>query len=97
MDVDGDLVHRLHELRRAEADRRALLPRGRGGGVVHAAGRGRDPPGRSARAAALVDGAADEALHAAVHGRAAGPDPRITASIPPGAGEPRRLPPARGF
>lgn len=81
VDVDGHLVHRLHDVRRAEADG-PLVPRPRGGGgVVHAAGRRRDPPGRSARAA-LVDGAADEALHAAQHGRAARPDPRITWSIP---------------
>lgn len=81
MDVDGHLVHRLHDVRRAEADR-PLVRRPRGGGVVHAAGRRRDPPGRSARAALVDDAAADEAVHAAQHGRAARPDPRITASIP---------------
>ena len=95
VDVDGDLVHRLHDFGRAEADR-PLLPRPRGGGgVVHAPGRRRDPPGRSARAA-LVDGAADEALHAAVHGRAARPDPRITPSIPGLASELRPLLPTLG-
>lgn len=89
VDVNGHLVHRLHHVRRPEADPQPLSRRSprarlrlrRGG--VQPPRRRRHPLGRCTRA--VLDAAADEAPHAAeLPGRPRRADPRITAWIPAG-------------
>jgi hypothetical protein len=87
VDVNGHLVHRLHDVRRPDAEPDPLglsSPRVRlRCGGVQPPRRRRYSLGRCARA--VLDAAADEAPHAAeLPGRPRRADPRITAWIPAG-------------